>query len=103
MRSFAVLFLLAFAQAACGPSPLLIEVHAPGFASYTVEKSVLTPLEQQLRGLEPVRRLRGLALDGRCLLRLDLAFRTKTAADASSLPPIWKGEPEKKRVPTFDA
>ncbi|HEY7424613.1 MAG TPA: efflux RND transporter permease subunit [Gemmataceae bacterium] len=73
MRSFALLLLLAFAQAAHGQSSLLIEVHAPGYASQTVEKTVLAPVEQQLLGMKPVRRLRGLALDGRCLLHLELA------------------------------
>ncbi|MGH7173779.1 MAG: efflux RND transporter permease subunit [Gemmataceae bacterium] len=103
MRSFALLFLFAFAQATYGQSPLLIEVRAPGFASRTVEQIVLTPIEQQLRRLESVRRLRGLALDGRCLIRLDLAkdadpelvrlvVRNRMALARTKLPPSCSAE-----------
>jgi multidrug efflux pump subunit AcrB len=103
MRSFALLFLFAFAQAAHGQSPLLIEVRSPGFASRTVERIVLTPIERQLRGLESVRRLQGLALDGRCLIRLDLnkeadpelvrlVVRNRIALAKTKLPPLCTAE-----------
>jgi multidrug efflux pump subunit AcrB len=73
MRSFTLLLLLASAEAVHAQSPILIEVQTRGYALQSAEEAVLQPLEKILTGMKAVERMRGLALDGRCLIRLDLA------------------------------
>jgi multidrug efflux pump subunit AcrB len=72
MRPLTLLLVFACGQAAYGQSTLLIEAHFPGGSSQVMAETVLVSLEQLLLGTEGVRRERGLALDGRCLIRLDL-------------------------------
>lgn len=72
MRSFALLFVLACGQAAYGQPSILLETNAPGYSPQKGALTVLAPLESFLEGTEGVQRVCGLAVDGKCLIRLDL-------------------------------
>jgi multidrug efflux pump subunit AcrB len=55
-----------------GLPPIVIEARQAGIQPEELVKTVTSPLEKALTGIEGVRRVRSLTLEGRCLVRLDL-------------------------------
>jgi multidrug efflux pump subunit AcrB len=86
-----------------GLPPVVIEARHAGIQPDELVKTVTAPLEKALTGIEGVRRLCSLTLEGRCLVRLDLVpsadekkvreAAAKRLADAkSNLPETVRGE-----------
>lgn len=73
MRLLSLALVLALPQAAFAGPVLLIEARYPGASPAVVADTVAEPLEKALTGLEGVRRIRSLSMEGRCLVRLELA------------------------------
>jgi multidrug efflux pump subunit AcrB len=72
MRPIALLLVFTCGSAAQAQSSILIEASAPGCSPRVAEQTVLAPLEQNLDGMDGIQGIRGLALDGRCIVKADL-------------------------------
>ena len=55
-----------------GAAPVVVEARQPGSSALDVVQTVTAPLEKALRGMEDVRRISSLSLEGRCFVRLEL-------------------------------
>src|SRR5436190_4603292 len=66
---------LVFVSTASAAPPLVLEAQYPGASPQVVADTVAAPLEQQLRGVEGVRKVSSLCTFGRCLIWLDLTAK----------------------------